>query len=462
MVRFSPLLKACPNQQLDKLFFLTAKTSGRQLALDALALLRNVEPMPSLRVLELTARDKACEHPDKLCRGESCPLAQGFYDHLPRARAAALAGCESKARRPGSTAMLSRDSVRAVALEHNICPYYLSQELIRWCDVIIGDYNHYFDLNATLHGLTVAHQWRIGLLVDEAHNLLDRARRMYTAELHSRILDIAYRAAPAELRKPLGRLQRRWNEFSKSQMEDYAVHPAIPDKIAGALQRAISTITEHIAEAPSGITAELRDFYSKHCIFGGSASYSTSIRYSIRPKSQEALQKAHRDFPVSTTCFASETSFRRPFFCSASQPRRRPLYSPPHWRRGIFTVIRWVCLTTPHGSMCNRRSKRNNCRSQVVTHISTRFHRRDTSISPIADLVYRQYQDKPGNYLAFFSSYDYLHRVAVVFERSTRKFRSGSKHAGWKRPTGRVFVAFYSSEPGCRLRGSRRVICRGH
>ena len=79
--------------------------------------------------------------------------------------------------------MLGRDSVRAVALEHNICPYYLSQELIRWCDVIIGDYNHYFDLNATLHGLTVANQWRIGLLVDEAHNLLDRARRMYTAEL---------------------------------------------------------------------------------------------------------------------------------------------------------------------------------------------------------------------------------------------------------------------------------------
>ena len=65
--------------------------------------------------------------------------------------------------------------------------------------------------------------------------------------------------------------------------------------------------------------------------------------------------------------------------------------------------------------MCNRLSKRNNCRFRSSLIFPPVIHRRETSISPIADLVYRQYQDKPGNYLAFFSSYDYLHRVAVVF-----------------------------------------------
>ena len=86
-----PLLKAAPAQRIDKVFFLAAKTSGRQMALDALARLSDSAPAPPLRVLELVARDKACEHPDKACHGESCPLARGFYDRLPAARAAAVA-----------------------------------------------------------------------------------------------------------------------------------------------------------------------------------------------------------------------------------------------------------------------------------------------------------------------------------------------------------------------------------
>ena len=85
-----PQLKAFPEQQLDRLFFLNAQTPGRQLALEALSTLRSQQLDMPLRVLEHTARDKACEHPDKACHGDSCPLAQGFYDRLPAARAAAV------------------------------------------------------------------------------------------------------------------------------------------------------------------------------------------------------------------------------------------------------------------------------------------------------------------------------------------------------------------------------------
>jgi hypothetical protein len=85
-----PLLKSAAVQQIDKLFFLAAKTPGRQLALDAVARLKAANTVLPLRVVELVARDKACEYPDKACHGESCPLAQGFYDRLPAARAAAV------------------------------------------------------------------------------------------------------------------------------------------------------------------------------------------------------------------------------------------------------------------------------------------------------------------------------------------------------------------------------------
>ena len=80
-----PLLKAAPEAGLDKLFFLAAKGPGRALALQALDTLNAQPAAPGLRVLELQARDKLCEHPDKACHGESCPLARGFYDRLPQA-----------------------------------------------------------------------------------------------------------------------------------------------------------------------------------------------------------------------------------------------------------------------------------------------------------------------------------------------------------------------------------------
>lgn len=105
-----PMLKALAPQQLDKVFFLTAKTPGRKLALDASQVLFDQSERLPLRVLEMVARDKACEHPDKACHGESCPLAQGFYDRLPAARQAA-----------SRINLLDQAAMREVAREHTVC-----------------------------------------------------------------------------------------------------------------------------------------------------------------------------------------------------------------------------------------------------------------------------------------------------------------------------------------------------
>jgi len=107
-------LKAAPGQQVDKLFYLTAKTPGRRLALDALERIRAHTGGAPLRVTELVAREKACEHPDKACHGESCPLAAGFHDRLPQARRSAA-----------DARWLDRLALREIALSHRICPYYL-------------------------------------------------------------------------------------------------------------------------------------------------------------------------------------------------------------------------------------------------------------------------------------------------------------------------------------------------
>ncbi|MDB5840210.1 MAG: ATP-dependent helicase, partial [Herminiimonas sp.] len=245
-----PLLKAFPGKELDKLFFLAAKTSGRRLALDALALLKNSASALPLRVIELVARDKACEHPDKACHGESCPLAKGFYDRLPQARSAALSG-----------GLLDQGALRAAALEHQVCPYYLSQDLVRWSDVVVGDYNYYFDLSAMLYGLTVANQWRVSILVDEAHNMIERARKMYSAELDQTDFGVMRKSAPVPLKKDFDRLNRCWNELRDAQADSYEVLPSVPAKFLKALQQATSAVTDYMTENPAGIDSGLQRFY---------------------------------------------------------------------------------------------------------------------------------------------------------------------------------------------------------
>jgi DNA excision repair protein ERCC-2 len=86
-----PLLRAMPGQAIDKVAYLTCKGTGRDTALDALSSLRDGAAGRGLRVLAMVSKDQACEHPDKACHGDACPLARGFYDRLAAARQEAVA-----------------------------------------------------------------------------------------------------------------------------------------------------------------------------------------------------------------------------------------------------------------------------------------------------------------------------------------------------------------------------------
>jgi DNA excision repair protein ERCC-2 len=390
-----PLLKAAPGQALDKIFFLTAKTSGRQLALDAAERIQAGDN--SLRVLELVARDKACEHPDKACHGDSCPLAQGFYDRLPDARSAALA-----------RATLDKAALREVALEHKVCPYYLSQELARWCDLVVGDYNYYFDLSALLHSLTQANQWRVSVLVDEAHNLVERARAMYSAELDPAPFKAARKSAPAALKSPLARLNRAWNALAKAQTEPYQVLPAVPEAFNTALQKASAAITEHLAEHPTEVNAELQRFYfdALHFsrvleLFDANSLFDVTL---TAPRG--ALLCLRNVVPAPHLRPRLDAARSVALFSATLSPQR--FYADT---LGLPDDTAWVDVPTPFSP--------EQLSVRLVDHISTRYQHREASLAPLAELMAQQYAALPGNYLAFFSSYDYLHKaLALLRERA--------------------------------------------
>ncbi|MBD9424057.1 ATP-dependent DNA helicase [Pseudomonas sp. PDM15] len=395
-----PQLKAFPGRDLDRLFFLTAKTPGRRLALDALASLRAQEDDMPLRVLEHVARDKACEHPDKACHGDSCPLAKGFYDRLPAARAAAL-----------EQRWLTQEAVREIALAHQVCPYYLSQELCRWSDVVVGDYNYYFDMTALLHGLTVLNGWKVTLLVDEAHNLIDRARGMYSAELDQAEFNALRKVAPAALKGVLERVGRHWNQLHRDQEVPYQIYPAISDLFIAALQKAVSAITDHLTDQPEGNQAALLRFYLDAMLFCRLAeAFGPHSLFDITRHDSRSSRS------LSTLCLRNivPARFLAERFANAhSATLFSATLSPGHYHADLLGLPRdwqWLEVQSPFSA--------EQLRVQALANLSTRYQHRETSLAPITDLVARQFREQPGNYLAFFSSYAYLEQALDNFRRA--------------------------------------------
>ena len=398
-----PLLKACPTQRLDKLFYLAAKTPGRALALDAIGTLRRSAPELPLRTLELVARDKACEHPDKACHGDSCPLAQGFYDRLPQARADALALVTT-----GTTGTMDQPALRTVALEHRVCPYYLAQELVRWSDVVVGDYNYYFDLNAMLFGMTLAHSWRVGLLVDEAHNLVARARSMYSATLSLAQLNAVRARAPAEVKPSLGRLHRCWTDLAQKQTEPYTVLPELQLALTSALQQVNLALADHLAANPTGIDAALLGWYFDTLHFARMAeSFDAHSLFDI---SRAGLAASADD--TSMLCLRNivPASFLKPRFeaAQASVLFSATLTPTPFYSDLLGLPDNTLAVDVASPFVAQQLTVR------IVDGVSTRFRDRDASLAPIVALMARQFAQAPGNYLAFFSSFDYLQKVASL------------------------------------------------
>lgn len=416
-----PQLKAMPRQKLDKLYFLAAKTPGRALAMEALRTLvaphraqpetadalgdgaAVVDPAPRrtpLRVIELVAREKACEHPTKACHGDSCPLAQGFFDRLPAARQAAVGAT------PDAAPRLDRAALRQVALAHEVCPYYLAQELVRWADVVVGDYNYYFDLGGMLHFHAQAEDWRVGVLVDEAHNLVPRAREMYSATLSRAALDGARPRAPATVAPALKRLARTCNEIVGRQLEPYAVHEELPQGLLTALQNLNSAIADHAAAHPEDVPPELLQFWFDTLHFTRLAeSFGTHSLFDVT-----IADDAQRDVTLCLRNLVPASFLKQRFLGARTTTLFSATLTPMHFHADLLGLppdTAWVDVASPFDAA--------QLRVQVAP-LSTRFAHRPASLAPIVDLMARQFADAPGNYLAFFSSFDYLEQVAELFQ----------------------------------------------
>lgn len=192
-----PAVKAMGDEKIEKIFYLTAKTITRTVAEESLDLLR--EQKLSMSSIILTAKDKICILDKPECDPELCPRAKGHYDRINGALYALITH-EKK---------ISRQVIEDYADKYNICPFELELDISYFADMIICDYNYVFDPNVYLKRyFAESAKGDYAFLVDEAHNLADRAREMYSAALYEEDFADAKRYLRGKSRKVVSQLTR--------------------------------------------------------------------------------------------------------------------------------------------------------------------------------------------------------------------------------------------------------------
>ena len=167
-----PAVKAVGQGLGEKIFYLTAKTITRTVAWQAFDTLKN--QALRMKVLVLTAKEKTCFCEEVNCNPEICPYAKGHYDRVNDAVYELLTTSDE----------MSREILEEQARKWQVCPHEMTLDVSTWVDAVICDYNYVFDPNAHLRRFFAeGNKGEYLFLIDEAHNLVDRAREMYSASI---------------------------------------------------------------------------------------------------------------------------------------------------------------------------------------------------------------------------------------------------------------------------------------
>lgn len=394
-----PAVQAMGKRDVNNIFYLTAKTVGRTVAEKSLRDLR--EAGMHLRAITLTAKEKICSREGSVCDVEDCPFAKGHFDRLKDARKELF-----------NHEALNRATIEELASEHKLCPYEYSRELAKWCDIIIGDYNYVFDPGVYLRYYFTQPRGDYVFLVDEAHNLPDRAREMYSADL-----------IDGEIRMVIKEIGNKIPSLSKSLKHLlYAV--SFEEELDSLFRKEVPQVSnelpEEVVEAVQLFLKEAGDWLARN--------EKTSFRDTLL----NMYFKANHFFFVSqifdskfVTMFENNPAYRRlRLFCM--DPSVQVNQTLQRARSSIFfsatltpiDFYRRVIGSDDRDQNLNLPSPfpRDNLGVMVASFVSTTYEKRAASYRQIAEIISRTIQAKKGNYLVFFPSFSYLKEVQGQFK----------------------------------------------
>lgn len=386
-----PALKAI-NQPRQKVFYLTAKNDGKQIALDTVSLLE--EHGLIAKTCEITAKDPMCFLKERDCDPEVCKYANGYYSRVYKAIRDVFQ----------TKSLLRKDVIKAYARKHRICPFEFSLDCSNYCDIIVCDYNYVFDPRVHLIRYFEEKSATPILLVDEAHNLVPRSREMYSATLSQSLfqdLMTLVKGLPMNPKREINRILDLYEEFGLELIDvDFVKLEQVNEFLLQLVKRLLvkldQTLTSEkkipnrskIMEAYFALVQFVRiiEFYDDDFIFLLERSEGV-INASIKClNASRYIKKTIDDFADACHFFSATLEpidyYKTLLTGGAGKDVKMP---SPFQQRHLLLL--------------------------AVDTVSTRYNDRKESLEEIVKVAKCLIQGKKGNYILFFPSYEYLRMV---------------------------------------------------
>ena len=446
-----PAVKAMGEGLAEHIFYLTARTITRTAASAAFDQLR--EKGLRLKSIVLTAKEKICPMDETLCDPDHCPYAKGHFDRVNDAV------YDQITRRD----RFDREDILSAAKEYMVCPFEFSLDIASWMDAVIGDYNYAFHPRAKLKrffGEGVKGEYLF--LVDEAHNLVDRGREMYSASIVKEdilALNRLVKGKFPKLSRALSRVNTALLAYKKeleTTGEAYRVLDgpgAFPVQILGlygAMDETLKEMRDHPGAWSEELSGAVLDLYFEAGSFLDTVDVldENYVVYTERTSGGE--------FVFRLLCANPAANLKNCF----DRGRSSILFSATMLPIDYFKEM----LGTKESYAVYADSCFDAGRLRVLTaaDVSTRYTRRDEkSFSRIAEYILRMVSARSGNYMVFFSSYKMLEDTASYFDlicpKDVKIIRQSSRMSEEEREA--FLAAFDEPEQGALRRGGMIGFC---
>lgn len=391
-----PAVKAVGEKLADRIFYLTAKTITATVAKETFALLE--KNGYRAKTIQITAKEKLCLCDEMECNPVYCPYAKGHFDRVNDAVFDLLHRCE----------MIERDDILSQADRYTVCPFELCLDTASWCDNIICDYNYVFDPNVYLKRF-----FQEGIkgdyifLIDEAHNMVERSRQMYSAQIYKEDF-LTVKRIMKEHSRSIEKALEKCNKIlleMKRECVSYTIHYTLGNMVF-SFMRLMTLLDEFLQKAnefPG--KKDVMDFYFELRNFLN--IYDLVDEHYVMYSELEADGR----FMLKLFCVDPSLNIQKRLDKGRSAVFFSATFLPVNYYKSLLSTKKDNYAIYADSTFDSKKRL-----LAMATDVSTRYTRRSRSeYERIAGYINAVVTQKTGNYMVFFPSYKMMNDVADIY-----------------------------------------------
>ena len=390
-----PFVKSFASGDNEKIFYLTAKNSGKEMAFNATKLM--VEKGLQASGISIMAKDKVCLCPGKACNPDECPFAKGYYSKIKDIIKESISKYK----------LFSTDDVVEIAKHYAVCPFELSLDLSLYVDVIICDYNYFFDPMVYLKRYFDTDASNMLVLVDEAHNLVERGRSMYSASFDS----FKYKQVKKSLRhfehkkikNAMKRITKLFAEYEDLPNGNHKIDMLNKTQL-NAIQAFLLAASDVNKNHHTVVTDEFTDFYFDLNKFIKLLDFYDET-FSLY------VSKRDKDVKVNLYCIDPREHLKR----TLDQVKGKVIFSATLSPSDYYIDMIGGEKTDPVLFLESPFPK-ENLRLMVAPKVSIRYKNRADTIKEVSEYIRELVHGKLGNYFVYVPSYEYLESLVPYLQ----------------------------------------------